>query len=980
MVFNMRHILLLILCSIPLCSVAETKDFNEKSAISTDGNKSDTKFSLSISNLVSSSKVQTSDKIELALSLTPDASDIGKSVDLFNVINIEGAWWMLSLDGAYVPWTSLSLKQLEPFAEQVMLEGENNIELLSGNFTATGEIKYFFGYIADGATHLIFSPQAFIFTIEEGEAYVGIGTEQALSLYQSDIEEGIVQTKCIACHVTGGVARDSKLIFTRPNDLSSENNFNTFKNLLIEKNDFGKHVLNKVAGGNSHGGGAQISSGSNEYSIFSDFIETLASSLNPDFQSIRFENGEEEVAQKSNILSNIILEDTSETLRRSALVFAGRLPTTTELNQFENGKDYAKRQIIKSFMDEPNFHDFVFNAVEERFFITSTREGGFNAQLLQFPYLRKAICDAERDLPPPGFAQDLRNKIIHYGNRTAHELFYYVIANDLPYTEILTADYVMLNKFLNPLLLGTASFDDSEDDTVYKPAKIEGYIENTWKLLEGSGKSELEIVERFPCPDEIPVSDTLPYPHAGILTDSAFLERYPTTATNRNRARARWVLYHFLGIDIEKSSQRPVDPEVLADTNNPTMNNSNCAVCHAILDPVAGAFQNWDDFSYYKPVGGALDQHYRHPPDGSETDYEWGDYWYRDMRAPGLFDHAIQDNDFALQELAELIVKESGFRTAAVKFWWSAVMGSPLLDRPAAADDYGYENQLAAYDAQQAAVKEFAEGFNQDLNVKELLIDMVISPWFRGATRSSDDFTGIQTLSDLGAETRLSGKQLYDKTGKLGGYYWGNDFWRLNNIHYNYGAFQDYNVIFGGIDSKGVLEKQQKYTPVMLSVALTHATDSACPIVLKEFILAKEDRRLFSMVEESVTPDTDENLIKKQINQLYSRLHGKKYAIDDYEVAIAYELFESIWNDKKTGYLQSQSCLWNTDATFLDELFDELGIDDLDDLTEINTYGLNWSKAAYSVLNPYTADPYYTKKAWVAVMIYMLSHYDYLHE
>ena len=971
----MRYILLCFLCSIPLCSVAESKNFDEKSAISTAGKKSGSRFSLSISNLASSSLVKTSDKIELALSLIPDASDIGKSVDLFNVINIEGAWWMLSLEGAYVPWTSLSLKQLEPFAEQVILEDENNIELLSGNFSATGEIKLFFAYIADGATDLVVTPQAFKFTIEEGEPSVGIGTEQALSLYQSDIEEDIVQTKCIACHVTGGIARDSKLIFSRPNDLSSENNFNTFKNLLIEKNDFGKHVLNKVTGGNSHGGGAQISSGSNEYSIFSDFIETLASSLNPDFQSIRFENGEEEVTQTSNILSNIILEDTSETVRRSALVFAGRLPTTIELNQFKNGKDYAKRQIIKSFMDESYFHDFVFNAVEERLFITSTFSGGFNAELLQFPYLREAICDAERDIQPEK-DWDFRRKIIDYGNRTAHELFYYVIANDLPYTEILTADYVMLNKFLNPLLLGTATFDKSDDEAVYKPANIEGYINEIWNAWED--QSELEIVNQFPCPDEIPVSDILPYPHAGILSDGAFLDRYPTTATNRNRARARWVLYHFLGIDIEKSSQRPVDPEVLADTNNPTMNNSNCAVCHAILDPVAGAFQNWNDFSYYQPVGGALDQNYKHPPDGSETDYEWGDYWYRDMRAPGLFEHAIQDNDFALQELAELIVKESGFRTAAVKFWWPAVMGSPLLDRPAAVDDYGYENQLAAYDAQQAAVKEFAEGFNQDLNLKELLIDMVLSPWFRGATSSSDDFTGIQTLSDLGAETRLSGKQLYDKTGKLGGYYWGNGFWRLNDIHNNYGAFQDYNVIFGGIDSKAVLEKQQEYTPVILSVALTHATDSACPIVLKEFILAKEDRRLFSMVEESITPDTDENLIKKQISQLYSRLHGKKYAIDDYEVAIAYELFESIWNEKKTGHLQS--CHWGNDATFLDELFDELGIDDLDDLTEINTYGLNWSQAGNEVLNPYTSDPYYTKKAWVAVMIYMLSHYDYLHE
>ena len=62
------------------------------------------------------------------------------------------------------------------------------------------------------------------------------------------------------------------------------------------------------------------------------------------------------------------------------------------------------------------------------------------------------------------------------------------------------------------------------------------------------------------------------YPHAGILNTAAFLvKRYPTTATNRNRARSRWTYYHFLGLDIEKSASRTTDPVALADTNNPTM-------------------------------------------------------------------------------------------------------------------------------------------------------------------------------------------------------------------------------------------------------------------------------------------------------------------------------------------------------------------------------------------------------------------------
>ena len=87
----------------------------------------------------------------------------------------------------------------------------------------------------------------------------------------------------------------------------------------------------------------------------------------------------------------------------------------------------------------------------------------------------------------------------------------------------------------------------------------------------------------------------------------SFLRRYPTTATNRNRARSRWTYYHFLGLDIEKSASRTTDPVALADTNNPTMHNPACTVCHRIMDPVAGAFQNYGDEGYYKNQWGGVD-------------------------------------------------------------------------------------------------------------------------------------------------------------------------------------------------------------------------------------------------------------------------------------------------------------------------------------------------------------------------------------
>ena len=79
----------------------------------------------------------------------------------------------------------------------------------------------------------------------------------------------------------------------------------------------------------------------------------------------------------------------------------------------------------------------------------------------------------------------------------------------------------------------------------------------------------------------------------------AFLQRYPSTETNRNRARARWTYKFFLDVDIEKSAARTTDPVALADTNNPTMNNKNCTVCHQRMDPVAGTFQMYTNEGHY---------------------------------------------------------------------------------------------------------------------------------------------------------------------------------------------------------------------------------------------------------------------------------------------------------------------------------------------------------------------------------------------
>ena len=161
---------------------------------------------------------------------------------------------------------------------------------------------------------------------------------------------------------------------------------------------------------------------------------------------------------------------------------------------------------------------------------------------------------------------------------------------------------------------GGTVFDDADDVLEFKRSRIVDYYRQDDSVVSDyTFEFGLHVID--------PGNLRTDWPHAGILNTLVFLKRYPTTPTNRNRARSRWTYYHFLGLDVEKSASRTTDPAALADTNNPTMRNPACTVCHGVLDPVAGAFQNYGIEGYYRDQWGgldSLDDFYKEGPGGWE--------------------------------------------------------------------------------------------------------------------------------------------------------------------------------------------------------------------------------------------------------------------------------------------------------------------------------------------------------------------------
>ena len=421
----------------------------------------------------------------------------------------------------------------------------------------------------------------------------GAATETAAGVFAARISGPVVQRKCVACHVEGGIAGATRLHFERQSNPAHEAlNLKAFEDFVAEVDGGADYVLKKIQGV-GHGGGKQVVAGTPEFTAMERFLGLLGQ----DVTTVAI--------TPQTLFDTVTMAPTRKTLRRAALIFAGRNPTDAEYAAAQRG-GAALRRTIRGLMTGPQFHEFLIRGANDR--LLTDRDHGDVIGSLSGPFVdfinefhRRAVAARSNGDTLHG-VWDWNHFVQHSARRAPLELIAHVAENDLPYTEILTADYIMANPWAAAAYGASEDFDHPEAlANEFEPTRFVSYYR------EGDGY----VREYDPVLGAARVFDPGPlitnYPHAGILNTTAFLRRYPTTATNRNRARSRWTYYHFLGIDIEKSASRTTDPVALADTNNPTLHNPACTVCHRILDPVAGAFQNYGDEGIYKDQWGGLD-------------------------------------------------------------------------------------------------------------------------------------------------------------------------------------------------------------------------------------------------------------------------------------------------------------------------------------------------------------------------------------
>ena len=137
-------------------------------------------------------------------------------------------------------------------------------------------------------------------------------------LFSRHISERVVQSRCIYCHVQGGRSGHTRLVFEpETNEDHEALNLATFENFLAEVEGGASRILNKIQGV-SHGGGEQVPADSDGLRADGAVPGGLDAGVVPAAITV------------DTLFDPVRMAPLRKTLRRAALIFAGRVPTEEE--------------------------------------------------------------------------------------------------------------------------------------------------------------------------------------------------------------------------------------------------------------------------------------------------------------------------------------------------------------------------------------------------------------------------------------------------------------------------------------------------------------------------------------------------------------------------------------------------------------------------------------------------------------------------
>jgi hypothetical protein len=713
---------------------------------------------------------------------------------------------------------------------------------------------------------------------------------------------------CLNCHNVAGDASASRfLLEPATHDAAAlARNRAAFEKMATTLSEGKPRLLAKAAGGLRHGGGKVLKSDSTGLRVLERFVARLRGETDP-------------VAPSDFVpgpyFSGVAMASPDVLLRRVTLSLAGRLPTASEREAVAKNGDAALPSILDAVMREEAFYERLKEGFND-IFLTLGYPGNAPDALSYDHFEKTRHWDGKFDLGhvPEKVRQKARYELsgTYYKAllREPLELVAYIVRNERPFTEILTADYMMVSPYT---ARGYGIYDqvrpkftNLDDPFEYVPARL--------PALKGRNGKVQPTKTGF-------------YPHAGILSTFQYLRRYPTTVTNRNRLRARMYYQHFLGVDVMALAPRVTDAAGIAKKFEiPTLQAADCVVCHKVIDPIAGTFQD-----YFNEEG-----HYGPRKEG----------WFKDMFAPGREGTDLPEEERwrALQWLAEGTVKDPRFAVAMVEHVYYILLGRRPMPAPQDIDDPYFTPRRRAYLEQRKAIDDIAGKFAASgFNLKVAFKELIASPFYRvdGLAEAAAHPARRAELDDIGVTRMLTPEQLERKISAVFARKWG----RLSD------SDAKFAILYGGIDSKEVTQRNTEPSGAMGAIQRIMANDVACRNVAYDFSLPPAERRLFPAVEPADVPGSSPEVdrkIRAAIVRLHAHALGRSLPADHPDIERTWKLFSGIVADAagRKGLERQEK----------------------------------WSCGAEPNKVPPAADPHYTIRAWRAVVTYLLRRDEFLYE
>ncbi len=729
------------------------------------------------------------------------------------------------------------------------------------------------------------------------------GSEECLSTrsyFEQNVWSAFMSTKCAKCHTPDGIAAEQNAKFlVQPNSYPGFIDANLSNLQEVTKIEYqGKsELLLKPLGQMSHGGGAVLQEGDDDYKALVELVD-------------RFSSGDSCTEAANETLSKVTNISAASTLRKATLNLAGRLPTAAEKAAVTKGGDAAIDAALDKVMKEDAFYDRLREIWNDVLLTDKWLE--YDGAAIDFMNTDDYPALAPyRDGNDPKYKSAERPLINKALAREPLDLIAYVVKNNKPFTDVVASTYTVVNPY-SAIAYGLDKSITFKDPTDYN-----------------------EFHEA-----QITLATKAAIPHAGVLSTPSFLNRWTTSATNRNRGRARRVFQFFLATDVLKIAIRPVDATKVTAMDNPTRESDLCTVCHKVIDPVAGGFRGWDD------------QDYEH--------FDPMDPWHDEMFPPGFGNSKMDPNYYekGLSWLGPQVASDPRFAISAVHTIFKGLTGHDPITYPADSTSPTFKTDLAAWSAQDAFLRQTADAFtkgNHDLKV--IFKAVVKSTYFRGVSAAKG--TDIESLESVGTGQLLSPELLNRKIAAVTGYRWREEY-NYNETHD--WLIDEYSILYGGIDSDGTITRLTAPNGIIAAVANRMANESSCRITSFDFTKGKKDRTLFPMVDLTEVPESSGHTvaasitdIKKNIQYLHELFLDEKLELDDPEIQRTYQLFLDTWhelNQAGNGGLSYECSAQKNPITG----------EDIDAAVQIKD------------------DKTYTIRSWMAVVSYLLSDYKFLYE